>query len=314
MSPQMFNPDDFVFEKMCTPDERKPILEYDATNSLIITRYKNQQGEYDYESCFLNTLVNKNLLKYVPDEWSNDNDRICLFSIYEDGNYLLEKEKLKYDFSIKQTKWIRYSYSDLKLSEAKEIFEIIKAAIQTKNISEETEKNTQILKLANTETYLAEKYDAFCTLRDKILRESDWSQLPDAPETFDGELVMWTKWREKLRTLIKSPDNFETGMEYLIYIEDFTWPIDPSVYKEHFLESGVDYLETEDQYSKSIYYSIKNVENILGTTISNAARQATEELKDGVYVEKEIYKLIRKYKLAENLPNFDVNNLKIIGE
>ena len=45
-----FNPDDFVFEKLPSPDEKKTILEYDAKNRLILLRTKDETGNYVYNS------------------------------------------------------------------------------------------------------------------------------------------------------------------------------------------------------------------------------------------------------------------------
>ena len=54
-----FNPDDFQFERILPPEERKPILEWDALHRLMVVRVK-QDGEWTYlatklEPCLLYT-------------------------------------------------------------------------------------------------------------------------------------------------------------------------------------------------------------------------------------------------------------------
>jgi hypothetical protein len=92
-----FNPDDFVFEKLPSPDERKTIMEYDSKNRLILLRTKDDTGNYIYNTVVISQAINQNILKNIPNEWSNDNDRIIVFAIYEDGEYIIEKEKMKKD-------------------------------------------------------------------------------------------------------------------------------------------------------------------------------------------------------------------------
>ena len=95
-----FNPDDFQFEKILPPEERKPILEWDALHRLMVVRVK-QEGEWTYLGTKLDTQINNNLHNNLPDEWSNENDRIVTFAVFEDGDHIFEKEKLKFDFSSK---------------------------------------------------------------------------------------------------------------------------------------------------------------------------------------------------------------------
>ncbi len=311
MSKQVFNPDDFVFEQFKAPEEKKPILEYDAINRIILIRTKTSEGEYTYNSAFLSIPLNKSLLKNISDEWSNDNDRIVLFAIYEDGEYFLYKEKLKFDFATKETKWIRYEYKDLSVAQAKELFEIIKAAVYAQQLDKQIEKSNNILELANKDYYLKQKSLQREEERDKLLRESDWTILEDAPQTFEGEKELWIVWRNKLRDIVKTPENFEDALDYLIYDEEFKWPIDPLIYHNNYPDHNVEYLSTEDQFVKSHFASYNSPETILGESIRLAALRAKELQENGVSVDTQLYKLIEKYKLTDALENVDITNLTV---
>ena len=59
-------------------------------------------------------------------------------------------------------------------------------------------------------------YEDLRTVRDAILAESDWTQLPDSPLTDDLK-SQWKVYRQALRDL---PEN-------TLDITNVTWPIEP---------------------------------------------------------------------------------------
>ena len=62
-----FNPDDFVFEQLSSPDEKKTILEYDAKNRLILLRTKDETGNYIYNNVVISSNINENILKNIQE-------------------------------------------------------------------------------------------------------------------------------------------------------------------------------------------------------------------------------------------------------
>ena len=196
-----FNPDDFQFERILPPEERKPILEWDALHRLMVVRVK-QDGEWTYLSTKLDPQVNTNLHNNLPDEWSNENDRIVSFSVFEDGEHIFEKEKLKFDFSTKASRWMRYEKNDLTPSQVKELFDILKAALAVQQVDGDVVRSKAIIDIATRQEYLTKTDEEKKATLEKLLRASDWTQLADASEKFDGELAMWSAYRTYLRKYV----------------------------------------------------------------------------------------------------------------
>jgi hypothetical protein len=309
-----FNPEDFVFYPLKSPDEKKTILEYDAKSRLILLRTKNDLGEYEYNSVHLSEVVNQNILKNIPDEWSNPNDKVVIFAIYESGEYILEKEKMKYDFSTKSTRWIRYSSESLTIEQAKELYDVIRTAIFVDQNSKEYTNATEFLELSKKNYYLTKFNEKNTEFIESFLRNSDWRVLPDYPEQFTGEKEMWITWRSKIRELDKTPEDFEDSLDYLIYLEELNWPIRPDQYNAKYPELQVGYLETEDQFIKTPEFLDDSKESDYIANIAKVSELLKKYESEGVTISSNMKQLIEKYKLIEDLKEFKTINLTTIGD
>jgi len=305
-----FNPDDFQFERILPPEERKPILEWDALHRLMVVRTK-QSGEYVYVASKLSDTVNSNLHNHMPDEWSNDNDRIVSFSIFEDGEYLLEKEKLKFDFNTKQSKWQRYEYKDLDLGQVTELFNIMKAALQVQQIDDEVIRSKAILDVATATEYLAVIDEDKQNKIKLLLRSSDWTQLPDATESFEGELALWTIYRQWIRENVKGPNDFEDVLDFLIYDEEFRWPIDPFKYHKIDPEHTTEYLSAPEHFAFTIEGTGTYATEILVGSIKQAALSEKARLSDGIPVAKTIWDKVEQYRINDGLTGAVIDNLNL---
>jgi hypothetical protein len=307
-----FNPDDFVFQPLPSPDEKKTVLEYDAKNRLVLLRTKDEDGNLVYNSVFINKQINDNILNNIPDEWSNNNDRILIFAIYESGEYILEKEKMKYDFNTKSTKWVNYSCNHLTIEQAKQLYEILKAAIYLDKEVKKYKDVSEFLELSKQTYYLKQFNKKNVDFIDKLLRESDWRILPDYPEQFNNEKEMWILWRSKIRELNKTPEDFEDSLDYMIYLEELKWPIRPDQYNVKYPEHQVEYLETDDQYIKSPEFldytqETEYMENVIKF---NEILKKYEE--QGITVNATLSNLIKRYDLIKELKEF--KDLKLTEE
>lgn len=300
-----FNPEDFVFEKLPLPEDNPTILEYDSKSRICLIRTTDPSTKKEYyEYCVINETLNENILSNFPEEWSNRNDKIVQFWIRKDGSYGLEKEKLKFNFKTKESQWIRYRHNNLTLENAKEIFEVIKAAVWVQHIKNENDQETEMLELAKKSAYLDQMYLKRLSVAQNWLRESDWRIIEDSPQSFDGERDLWVKWREYLRTCVKPPTDFEDEIEYLLYLEEFTWPINPETYHNLYPDHDVEYLSTEDQFSKSdVSITEDKMKKINATINEYVARYQHKQENGGIPVEKNLYDVIEKYSLTKNLDN-----------
>ena len=306
-----FNPDDFQFERILPPEERKPILEWDALHRLMVVRVK-ENSEWTYLATKLEAQVNTNLHNNLPDEWSNENDRIVSFSIFEDGEHIFEKEKLKFDFSTKTSKWVRYEKNDLTDSQVRELFDILKAALAVHQADGEVVKSKAIVDIATREEYLVKSDEEKRAILDRLLRSSDWTQLSDATEKFTGELALWTTYRAYLRDNVKTPSDFDDVLDYLIWDEEFNWPIDPYAYHELDPDHETDYLSVPDHFKFTVFEAGSyTTEKILGNVSQAAILAKQRQAEGGLPLSKQIWDKIQQYSLNEGLTGALIENLNI---
>jgi hypothetical protein len=305
-----FNPDDFIFEKLPSPDERKTILEYDSKNRLILLRTKDSDKEYVYNSVVISTKMNQNILENIPDEWSNDNDKIILFAIYEDGEYILEKEKLKYDFSTKTTKKVQYTSNFMTVTQAKELYNVLTAAIRIDTETKNYTSAKEYLELSKKSYYLTQFNKKNNHFIEELLRGTDHKVLPDSPEIFENEKEMWVTWRNKLRELDKVSSDFETDLDYLIWMEEMKWPIRPDQYYKKYPKLEKDYLSTDDQFLNSpLMLDLKSSPE-LTVEVTKFADLVKSYEEQGFEINSVSSQLAAKYNLIKDIEEFKTIKMK----
>lgn len=306
-----FNPDDFQFERILPPEEKKPIIEWDALHRLMVVRVK-QNEEWTYLATKLEPQINTNLHNNLPDEWSNENDRIVSFSVFENGDHIFEKEKLKFDFSTKQSKWLRYEKNDLTSGQVRELFDILKAALAVQQVDNDVVRSKAIINVATRQEYLSKTNEEKQAAQERLLRSSDWSQLPDSTEKFAGELDMWTTYRTYLRNNIRSPEDFDDLLDYLIWDEEYNWPIDPYAYHELDPDHETPYLSVPQHFVFNVYESGEYTnEQLVGNVKQSAILAKQRQNEGGLPLNKQIWDTINQYSLNEGLTGAVIENLNI---
>lgn len=299
-----FNPDDFVFETIKPPEENPTILEYDPKLKLILLRTKNSNSlndQFEYKSCLISEQVNNNLLENIPEKWHTRNDKMVLFYIRENGEYLLEREKLKYDVKTQTSKWFRYKYESFTPEDAKELFEILKSIIWIQNTVETESRDEQILELAKKEVYINGIHLKRLEFQTSLLRESDWRILEDTPSFYDNEKAMWIEWRRQLREIVKSPDEFEDELTYLLYNEEFKWPINPDQYHDLDPSHEVEYLSDDSHWTDYHDVSITNeTVKIMNSQINESVARIREKAETGIPITRQMFSIVKRYNLLDN--------------
>lgn len=308
----IFNPEDFIIQDITPPETKKPILEYDSVNKLVFVRFKKDDGSYTYNSIYLGKELNDKLLSAIPDEWSNEKDFILNYSIYEDGEFSLYKQKYKFDFATNTAKEFKYQDTEFTLDEAKELFNILKSLLFIKRETLEKEKTTAIAEILNNPEYLDYRYQMQLEERDSLLRGSDYRVLDDYREFFPGEKEMWIQWRDKLRTIVIPREEFEDMLDWIIHLESFKWPADPLIYHNNYPNHDVEYLSTDDQYSQQPSLISSDIQKKIRQSALDSAYQIYRQQSEKIPVEKQIYDVIMKYSLLEDFIGMDVNDLEVI--
>ena len=308
-----FNPNDFILQEIAPPEKKSTILEYDSKSRMVLARVFNKEDEVKYNSIYLSEKLNNNILTNIPSELSDDKDRIVVFGIYDDGSYTMFKEKMKYDFATKQAKWVKYEETNVTNEEAKQIFEVLKSAVFVQQTVETEARNNAILEILTKQEYIDDLYNKTIIKRDDLLRTSDYRVLPDYPEIFPGEKNLWIKWRDELRNCVKLSEEFDNELDYLIYAQEFKWPIDPLVYYSKYSNNEVEYLSTEDQYDVMPEKVSTGVQDIIRKNSIAVINQQKLRNEQGIPVNKQIYDIIQKYNLSQDLLDFDLSKLNVGG-
>lgn len=308
-----FNPNDFILQEIAPPENKSTILEYDSKSRMVLVRVWNKENDIKYNAIYLSEKLNQNILTNLPSELSDDKDKIIVFGIYDDGTYSMFKEKMKYDFATQQAKWVRYEETNVTNEEAKEIFNVIKSAVFVQQVTNVEERNEAILAILTKQEYIDDLYNKTIIKRDDLLRTSDYRVLPDYPEVFPGEKDLWIEWRDELRNCVKSADEFADELDYLIYAQDFKWPIDPLVYYAKYPTGDVEYLSTDDQYDKMPEKVSTGVQDIIRKNSIAIINQQKLRNEQGIPVEKQVYDIIKKYNLSQDLLDFDLSKLNVGG-
>lgn len=308
-----FNPNDFIVQEIAPPEKKSTILEYDSKSRMVLVRVFSKENETKYNAIYLSEQLNQNILTNLPSELSDDKDRIVLFGIYDDGTFMMFKEKMKYDFATKQAKWIKYEVTDANVEDAKEVFAILKSAVFIQQTVDSEERNSAILEILKKDEYVDELYNTLIFKRDDLLRTSDFRVLSDYPEIFEGEQNLWIEWRNALRDCVKPMSDFNDELDYLIYLQEFKWPIDPLVYHSKYLDKDTAYLSTEDQFSASPEKVSTSIQQLIRKNSVAIINQQKLRNEQGIPVEKQIYDIIRKYNLSQDLLDFDLSKLNAGG-
>lgn len=175
----------------------------------------------------------------LPQSISNDNDKLNFFTYFNEDYYRVEKIKKYYDFRVNMHRQLSYEaeitkeeasillnacldlYEDIKLKELSELKDLLKERLKEQ--------------LRFTVVSLR-------THRDYLLKESDWTQIPDIPlDEVDRE--NWLKYRQTLRDLPENDERWNNS-NFLTTL----FPIDPITYKMRYPSGEVEYLSTPDQF------------------------------------------------------------------
>lgn len=306
-----FNPSDFILQEIAPPEKKSTILEYDSKSRMVLVRVFNKENETKYNAIYLSEQLNQNILTNLPPELSDDKDRIVLFGIYDDGTFMMFKEKMKYDFATQQAKWVKYEVTDATVEDAKEVFAVLKSAVFVQQTVDSEERNNAILEILTKDEYIDELYNNLIFKRDDLLRTSDYRVLSDYPELFEGEQELWIQWRTELRNCVRSLNDFSDELDYLIYVQEFKWPVDPLVYHSKYPNKEVEYLSTDDQYDRmpeKVSTSFQEIVRKNSIAIINQQKLRNEQ---GIPVNKQILDIIKKYSLNQDLLDFDLSKLNV---
>jgi hypothetical protein len=220
---------------------RETLLEADFLNDVIIM--------HPLKANILSELKEKFFSTVVSEFWHTEKDQLEFFAYYSTGSYFCQRRKLKYDFKENVSYWTTYSFTGAPADESKQLYEQISNFFSVIQEVKRLRYEELIEKVEDEALFFDQRYVKKITEKNEMLGSSDWRVLPDIVDKYPGEKDMWIKWRYTLRTkTIKSPKEFERGLDFAKYLYEMKWPIDPSKYWDIYPNGEVEYLSTDDQW------------------------------------------------------------------
>lgn len=293
---------------------KKEVLEFDLINKYILF--------FDYidES---NTMPNpqkleigddiiEKFLASVGSFWHNEKDQLEIFVYFNTGEYLCQRKKLKYNFTTKTNSWETYNFRGANESQCKHLLDAIEALRVVNTQIKSLDVLKRVEKIEEKNLFFQRRYAKKKLQRNMMLSDSDWRVLPDIEEKYEGEKQMWIEWRKQLRdNTIKSPEEFSTNLEFVKYIHDIKFPIDPEVYRNKYPNNEVGYLETEDQWVRTDAEASVDFINNRIMSILNHNKDYINQYQE---VKKEVYDIIKSMDVHEANPDFDITKFVIEGD
>lgn len=235
-------------------ETRTTLYEVDFINKYIVMRAFNAQELSEQSDEVAAQKIDIKLMDQfytkIDPFWHSENDLLEVFILFSDGHYLCQRKKLKYDFTTKSNYWQSYNFN---LAPEDKV-EIIKCQIEAFLVINQEVVRYNAIKTVEEigqESILFERrYFKRINEKNMMISASDWRILPDIEDSYPGEKDMWVKWRKIMRDeTIKSPTEFQDPLDFLQYLYEVKYPIDPKIYRAKYPNKEVEYLTTDDQWS-----------------------------------------------------------------
>jgi hypothetical protein len=251
-------------------------------------------------------------LNSIGNFWHNEKDQLEVFIYFNTGEYLCQRKKLKYDFKTKTNSWETYNFKGATKEQCEQLVDAINALQIVNRELKSLEVLKKVEKIEEQNLFFQRRYLKKKRERNLLLAESDWRVLPDVDEKYEGEKEMWMKWRRELReSTIKSPDEFESNLEFVKYIHNIKFPIDPTIYKRNYPNGEVGYLESEDQW---VRHDSEASVDFINNRIDNILNHNKDYINQFQEVKKGVYDILKSMDVHETNPDFDITKFIVKEE
>lgn len=191
--------------------------------------------------------------------WWTDNDQITLLTINFDGSYVCERRKRVWSYRNGTYTYTNYKFVEPTEQQVLALSDILLAKFEKLRIER---LKTEADKLSGI---LATEYNGlisnFKSMRNRMLIDTDWSQLADAPLS-DEDKALYRAFRQYLRDMPEDP----AWLSNDVFQVDF--PITPKVYLQRYPNRDVEYLSVpehfENQAALRAKYNLARVYRHLG--------------------------------------------------
>ena len=221
-----------------TPIIRKPLLQLDLINNTILQaptcyyfvgfQHINSLQRLEFEDALKNKFF-----EMIGDFWHTSEDTLDFFSYYNDGTYMAQRSRQKYDFESESLYWSEYQFKSSSQDQATQVYNTALAlfAVAAKRKTDLALQKTEALdKEIN---FFESKWIKRSREKQMMLNASDWRVLPDIEDSYEGEKAQWIAWRAKIRSIaVPTPEQYDDKLAFAQTLFNQVYPIDPKNYRK----------------------------------------------------------------------------------
>ena len=301
-----------------TPIIRKPLLQLDLINNTILQAPNSATTLSDFNTASLQTLefedeLKTKFLEMIGSFWHTEEDTLDFFSYYNDGTYMAQRSRQKYDFKSESLYWSEYQFKSSSQEQATQVYNTARAlfAVAAKRKTDIALRKTEALdKEIN---FFESKWIKRSREKQMMLYSSDWRVLPDIEDSYEGEKAMWIAWRAKIRSIaVPTPEQYDDKLAFAQTLYNQVYPIDPKNYRNLYpngmLEDGVTpapaFMDPDDA-DQWTNYDDDASSDFLDSRMINRLMYAKQRASGTKRVKREVLDIIKLMQVESIYPDFD---------
>ena len=291
----------------------KPSIEIDFLNKYIFTPSDDLTSSVASVKTIDDNLLQK-FFENIDPFWHTENDQLQYFIHYNNGEYFCQRKKLKYDFNTKTNYWQTYNLKNVPEDKINELIDRIQAFVILNADVKKFLAINEVKEIGQESVFYERRLIKKIAEKNAMLSASDWRVLPDVVDTYPGEKDMWMKWRNTLRKeTIRRPEEFENGLEFLKYLYDLKFPVDPKLYFQLYPggkdQEGneVEYLSTPEQWVK---YDVEASTDFITSNAIRALNYTKGYIESRVRVKKNILKILKEFDVNAVYPEYNIDKFE----
>ena len=254
-------------------------------------------------------LVDK-FFETIDEFWHTENDQLQYFIYYNTGEYLCQRKKQKYDFETKTNYWQTYNFKNAPVEKVNELYDRIHAFSLLNKDVKQFLRFSEVTEIGQESIFYERRLLKKITEKNSMLATSDWRILPDVVDSYPGEKDMWINWRNTMRSeVIKRPEEFENGLEFLKYLYELKFPIDPKIYRNLYPDgkdsegNEVGYLSTPDQW---VTYDLEASSDFITANAIRALNYTKGFIESRIRVKKSILDILKEFDVEAVYHDYDM--------
>ena len=295
-----------------TPIIRKPLLQLDLINNTILQAPNSATTLTDFNTNSLQRLEFEDELKtkffeMIGDFWHTSEDTLDFFSYYNDGTYMAQRSRQKYDFKSESIYWAEYQFKSSSQEQAEQVYNTALAlfAVAAKRKTDLALQKTEALdKEIN---FFESKWIKRTREKQMMLNASDWRVLPDIEDSYEGEKAQWIAWRAKIRSIaIPTPEQYGDKLEFAQTLFNQVYPIDPKNYRKLYegVENPPAFMDPDDA-DQWTNYDDDASSDFLDSRMINKLMYAKQRAAGTKRVKRQVLDIIKLMQVESIYPDFD---------